>query len=579
MNQQITAVIITKNEEKNIERCLTSLQDVVDEIIVMDSNSSDNTVELARRLNANVFSIEWKGYAETKNLGHSKSRNNYILSLDADEVLSESLASQITALKKIGFSGTYSMNRKTNYCGSWINHSGWYPDSKIRIFDKTKVKWEGEFVHESLSIPSDTSNTHLKSDILHYSYTDKKDHRARADKYSSLTAQKLFSEGKPSNLLRPFLSAIGRFVKMYVFKLGFLDGLAGFTIARISAQSNSFKYQELNRLHRKAKIQAGLKHLCISRIDSIGDVMLTLPLAGLLKQEFPSLKITFLGRNYTKALIDSCSFIDEFISYDDFSETSLQEQTQKIMSHHFDAVIHVLPSKKLAALFKRSRVKLRIGTARRLYNLTRCNRFVNYSRRKSDLHESQLNLKLIEALHCNAQISLSEIFSYYGFSARTISGLETYNSQHKKTRIILHPKSQGSAPEWSLSNFKELANSLAESGVHVFITGTEKEGQLVRPHFHFSEDIIDVTGKFSLTEFISFILTCDGLVAASTGPLHVAAALDIHTLGLYTTERPMYAGRWQPVGRHVHVISAETENNLLDISPEAVKCQLLDLFV
>lgn len=567
MAHSISAVIITKNEAANIQRCLESLKTVADELIVMDSGSTDGTITLAESLGARVIQTEWLGYAQTKNLGHTHASHNYILSIDADEVLSPELTASILAAKSEGLTGVYDMNRLTNYCGSWIKHSGWYPDNKIRLFDKTAVYWEGEYVHETLNIPNGTAQQHLHGDLFHYSYSDAKDHRARADKYSELTALKFSEEGKTSSFLKPLTSGMVRFIKMYFLKLGFLDGRAGFQIAWISALSNGYKYRELKRVNLKKRLAKTLTHILISRTDSLGDVMLTLPMAGVLKEEFPHAKISFLGKNYTEALITSCVHVDQYISYDGLLKKSEQEQLIFIKSLNLDAVIHVLPRKSLASLFKAAKLPIRLGTSRRLYHLLRCNKLVHFTRKGSDLHESQLNVKMLEALHCNAEKELTELSSYYGFSPKTAQKQVVITD---KPSIILHPKSQGSAPEWKLENFQLLAQELVNSGYHVYVTGTEKEGELIRADFTFTEGITDVTGLFSLDELIHFISQCSGLIAASTGPLHIAAALGIHTVGLYTTERPMHAERWAPVGKNTAVISSEAVNNELEISPEEV---------
>ncbi|MBU2020140.1 MAG: glycosyltransferase family 2 protein [Bacteroidetes bacterium] len=244
----ISAVIITHNEERNIERCILSIKDVVDEIIVMDSYSTDSTVAIAEQLGAKVYQQNWLGYSETKNNANAKTSFEYILSLDADEALDAELKESILNSKKAGLKGSYSLNRLTNYCGKWIYHSGWYPDVKTRLFSKNEATWEGAFVHEELVFKGASENTLLKGHLLHYSYYSHKEHRERADRYSVLTAKKFFNQGKRASFLKPMLSGIARFIGMYLIKKGFLDGSAGFHIARISAASNVFKYKELRKL-------------------------------------------------------------------------------------------------------------------------------------------------------------------------------------------------------------------------------------------------------------------------------------------------------------------------------------------
>jgi glycosyltransferase involved in cell wall biosynthesis len=251
MSKKLSAVIITLNEERNIGRCIKALQEIADEIIVLDAFSSDRTLTICQELGAKVEQREWKGYSESKNYLNSLVSHDYIFSVDADEVVSEELKKAILKEKERGFKDVYKVNRLTNYMGSWIKHSGWYPDVKTRIFPKEGSKWEGAFVHETLSIPKDCEVKMLDGHLEHYSYYSFEDHRARADKYSTLTAKKQFAAGKKASLLKPYLSGITRFFGMYFIKFGFLDGKMGFHIARISALSNIVKYKELRRLNRE----------------------------------------------------------------------------------------------------------------------------------------------------------------------------------------------------------------------------------------------------------------------------------------------------------------------------------------
>ncbi len=248
---KLSAVIITLNEERNIDRCIRALQPLADEIIVLDAFSTDRTPEICRELGVQFLQREWQGYAASKNYLNSLAQSRYLFSVDADEVVDQELKTAILAEKEKGFEGVYSVNRLTNYMGKWIRHSGWYPDIKVRIFPKDGTHWEGDYVHETLRYPEGENIKLLPGHLEHYSYYSFEDHRRRADKYSALTAQKQFASGKKASLLKPYLSAISRFIGMYIIRKGFLDGRMGFKIALISAQSNIFKYQELRRLTRE----------------------------------------------------------------------------------------------------------------------------------------------------------------------------------------------------------------------------------------------------------------------------------------------------------------------------------------
>lgn len=247
---QISAVVITFNEELNIGRCIESLISVADEIIVIDSFSSDKTKEICSQYPIQFIQIEWMGYSETKNYGNSLARYNYILSIDADESLSYALQDEIKLLKTKKIEGVYDINRITNYCGKWIRHGGWFPDWKLRLFPKEYCNWNSSIVHEELECVINLSYSRLNGLLEHYSYYSFEQHQEKADKYSILTAQKYFSQNRKSSFLNPILSGVTRFLSMYILRLGFLDGSSGYKIAIISAKSNYLKYKELNRLKK-----------------------------------------------------------------------------------------------------------------------------------------------------------------------------------------------------------------------------------------------------------------------------------------------------------------------------------------
>ena len=248
---KLSVIIITLNEERNIERALKSVVDLADEIIVLDSLSTDKTEEICSKFDVRFVKEKWQGYSASKNFANSLATNDWILSLDADEEVDPEMQKDILQHKSNGFKGVYVLNRLTNYCGSWIKHSTWYPDKKVRIFNKSITKWVGEFVHEELEFSEEVTETLVKGHLNHYSYYDYKDHRERADKYSLLTAQKMNAAGKKAGPLKPYLSALARFFSMYFVHLGFLDGWAGFKIAQISAQSNVVKYKTLRKLNKE----------------------------------------------------------------------------------------------------------------------------------------------------------------------------------------------------------------------------------------------------------------------------------------------------------------------------------------
>lgn len=322
------------------------------------------------------------------------------------------------------------------------------------------------------------------------------------------------------------------------------------------------------------------KKIIISRTDSIGDVVLTLPMAAVLKKYFPDTVIAFLGRAYTQPVISACKFVDDFIDVNDF------------MKHDYNAgaaqvIIHVFPTAAIARQAKALGIPLRIGTTNRLYHWWYCNKLVRLSRKNANLHEAQLNLKLLQPFNIPTQYSLAAIAGLYGLE--NLQPLQqTWRALLKKDayNLILHPKSQGSGREWPLEYYIRLIQLLDASRYNIFISGTKTERSKLAPLFEQVGHLVnDVCGQMSLDQFISFIKACNGLVASGTGPVHLAAALGIDALGIYPPIKPIHPQRWQPVGYKARVfVSNKTCNDcksnvaacscITEVQPETLKAWL-----
>ncbi|MCW5899563.1 MAG: glycosyltransferase family 2 protein [Flavobacteriales bacterium] len=244
----ISAVIITRDEAHDIGRCIASVQGVADEVVVVDSGSTDDTCAIARAAGARVVEHAWEGYAAQKNFANGLAVHDHILSLDADEALSPELARVILEVKRTGPHGAYRFARLTNYCGTWVRHGGWYPDVKLRLFPKGAARWEGEHVHEELRLDAGTEVHDLKGDLLHWSYRSVKEHLERIERYSDLHALKMNAEGRRATWTKRLFAPPFKFFQGYVLLLGFLDGLAGLRIAWYSAYAVAMKYTKLQRL-------------------------------------------------------------------------------------------------------------------------------------------------------------------------------------------------------------------------------------------------------------------------------------------------------------------------------------------
>ena len=249
---KISATIITFNEERNIARAIESLR-CCDEILILDSGSNDRTVEIAKKLGARVVEASWSGYAAQKNIAAELASNDWILSLDADESLSEALEAEIWRIKKSGpeFEG-YTVPRLAQYLGRWILHSGWHPDRKVRLFDRHKAQWVGTFVHESVKVNGSVG--HLRSNLLHFTCNSLSEHLRSMDGYTTLAAQEIVARGKQVSFRRLLLDPPWTFFRTYVLKLGFLDGTEGLILAYMAGFYNFVKYSKARHMSPGRKL-------------------------------------------------------------------------------------------------------------------------------------------------------------------------------------------------------------------------------------------------------------------------------------------------------------------------------------
>lgn len=538
----ISAVIITYNEEKNIGRCIDSIQHLVEEIVVIDSYSSDKTKEICLFKNAKLVEHPFKSHIDQKNFALSQARYDVILSLDADEYLSEELTESILNIKNNWVGHAYSMNRLSSYSGKWIKHGNWYPDRKIRLWDKNVGSWGGENPHDKVIIQREITVTHLKGDLLHKAYLDSHDTLQKVQRYSEIFARENRGKKRSSSskiIFRTFFS----FFKSYILKRGFLDGFEGLMVAMAVANHVFYKYAKLYELNHRLEVG---KKIIISRTDNLGDVILTLPLAGYLKSLDPTVKIYFIGKGYTRPIIEKSVFVDEFVDRDlILKDPSILKNLQS------KNIVFVFPDRQLISLAKEAGIEHRIATRHRWYNWLYCNYLVEFSRINSPLHESQLNFKLLRPFKLNEEMELGEMPKYFGL----VSSYKNFDLllSNDRFNIIIHPKSKNSAREWPLENYYQLIQELPPKIFKIFITGLREEGESVQheiPLLLSHPNVTDLTGKFNLDELSSFINQADGLVACSTGVLHLASALGKRALGIYSPMKPIHPGRWMPLGRH-----------------------------
>lgn len=300
-----------------------------------------------------------------------------------------------------------------------------------------------------------------------------------------------------------------------------------------------------------------IERIIISRTDSIGDVILTLPVCDWIKKHYPNAHIIFLGKNYTIPILNAYTAIDQVCDWNELESLPTVQRLSRFRELKADTILHVFPNKEIASLAKKVKIAHRIGTSHRSFHLLTCNHKVNFTRKRSDKHEAQLNFELLRPLGLKELPSMEDLIASTRLFQPAVQELpetiEQFIRQHPDF-VILHPKSQGSALEWPIENYVALGKLLNSKGIPVAFTGTEKEGVLFRGYLPSSDLTLDTSGSLTLEQLMTFIQRAKGIVACSTGPLHIAGYLGVKTVGLFSSRRPIHPGRWHAIGKDTHYL-------------------------
>lgn len=296
-----------------------------------------------------------------------------------------------------------------------------------------------------------------------------------------------------------------------------------------------------------------ISHILISQIKNIGDVVLALPVAGLLRAQYPKSIISFLVTRYTKPIVEGCPDIDQVYYWDE--SVSDDEIIQQWKKARFSAIVHLCNNTRIAKLAKKIGIPCRIGTAQRLSNWIYCNRWVNQTRRHSDYHETELNIHLLKPLGIKRTPNFSDITGFLHFQPKGKLPAHLEALLHKKPfNVILHPGSHGHGREWPEASFKALIKKLPEADYQIFLTGGQQEKERFKTLLACFPQAINLMGELTLEELVVFISRVDGVVASGTGPLHISAALGVRTLGLFPPRWGISPKRWTPVGKEASVL-------------------------
>jgi heptosyltransferase III len=296
--------------------------------------------------------------------------------------------------------------------------------------------------------------------------------------------------------------------------------------------------------------------ILVSRTDRIGDVVLTLPLCAMLREQLGA-HVTVLGRGYTRPVLEACDVVNAIVEWDRV-DPNPSARARAIAEIGADVILHTFPRPEIARAAREARIPVRIGTSHRWYHWLTCTKLEHYSRRRSALHEAQLNIRLARSLLGDELPTLANLCGRTMLRPRaSLPDEVTSYLDPAKRNIALHPKSRGSGREWPLERWHELATSLDPARHRIFVTGSPDEAALLRDWLPtLPEHVVDLTGRLSLHELITFLGRIDGFVAAGTGPLHVAAAVGSHALGLFPPTPPIHPGRWAPIGPHAEWLAA-----------------------
>jgi heptosyltransferase-3 len=311
------------------------------------------------------------------------------------------------------------------------------------------------------------------------------------------------------------------------------------------------------------------ENIIISRTDSIGDIVMAMPVASVLKKKFPEIKIAFLGKPYTKDIALACEYVDEFITVENFMENDIRIGGKKP-----GAIIHLTTELPIARRALQLKIPLRIGTSRRLFHLWACNRFVWLNRKNSGLHETQLNLKLLKPLGINKPFSLSEIGTSYGLThLEPLSAENASLVKDDKYNIIIHPKSRGSSREWPLAHFIKLINILDHNIYNIILSGVEEEKPFIQEIVEsINKPVTVIAGRVALMQFISLVERADAVLANSTGPVHIAAALGKDVIGIYPPLKSKEPARWKPVGPKAQTFVLDKKCSDCKLTPDHCDC-------
>jgi len=534
----ISAVIATLNEEKNLKRCLKSI-DFVDEIIIVDSGSSDKTVEIAKKFTKKIFFTDFKGFSQIKQYGIEKAKSEWVLIIDADEEVSDNLKQKLLEIDKKGnnINGFY-IKRETFFLGKKIKYCGWGKDYQLRFFKKNKGAFDGKIVHEALNVQGKIG--YIDFPLYHYSYPDVKSYFDKMNRYTTLQAKQ-----KKENFLlfKMIFNPFFKFFKMYFLRLGFLDGIHGLILSLFSGFSEFVKYAKMIEIKKFPNEEA----ILIRVPNWIGDAVVSTAFLKETKRIFKKLYV--LADKSVSDIFEKNPAIDELITFNKSKNLDVISVIFKLRKYNIRTAITLTPSFSSALIFLLSGIKIRCGFSDDGFLLNRkYKRDKNHS--EKHLIEEFKEVFYLASYKFDFKDIKQEIFVDNKMESEV---LKNFKLNKRKFNIFISPfVKYGPAKMWDIRKFNELIEVLKEKikNSRIYIIGTRQD---LEYKFNLSKNVIDLRGKTTLKEIIYLIKNTNLFIGNDSGIMHIADAFEIPSLIVFGSTSPDWTG---PLSNKVKILKA-----------------------
>ncbi|MEK6647325.1 MAG: glycosyltransferase family 9 protein [Candidatus Firestonebacteria bacterium] len=545
MPNKISAVIITKNEEENILGCLKTIS-FADEIIVVDSESTDNTVEICKKFGCKVYEQEWLGYSKQKNLGITKSSGKWILSVDADERITDELRNEIIdATNTSEYNGFY-LPRRSFFLGRWIKYSGLYPDYNLRLFKKDCGQFNEKLVHESVKVTGNIGK--LKNPISHYIYKDITEYIEKFNKYTSLAAEEI--KNKKFRWYHVIFNPKITFYKKYIFKKGFLDGISGLVICVISAFYTFVKYAKLWE-----KQEFSQKRILLIKLRNIGDMLISTPAIKAIRNKYKDSHMAFLCPKNSAEVFINNSYINEIIIYEKDKLNSLFSHIEFFRLIHnkkFDIVIN------FEASFRSALISLLSGAKKRIINNHNgVNYFTTVRMLGSKTPKSGIQRDLDTVLSAGI-----EPIDYYPEIFPCKKDCEFAENIFTKEKIFsddfvigISPGASREIKMWKLEKFAQLIDKLvSEKNAKILLFAGPKEEKIAAQIKELVKTKNTIILKdLSLLQYSALIGKCKAYIGLDSAGVHIAVAMGVPSVVLIGPEDSTVCHPYLEKDRHFAV--------------------------